>query len=348
MKIAFIIPSLSNLGPIIVVKNLIEYLIIDKDISIDVYYFDECKKPLDFSVPVFKIDFLKFNSFDKYDIVHSHGIRPDFYSFFNNSCPNTISTQHNIIFEEYNVSSGFLKAKLVELLWKISLLNKKRVVAIGDTAQKYYKKLLKSSHVINIPNGRTFSSNGNISKEDLEKIYTLKSQYKCIGTCTRVLKLKGHKQIIQALVDLKEFCFILVGDGEYLNELKDLAKHLKVDHRCLFLGYRENATSYLPLFDIFSQTSYTESISIALLEAAASKKAIVCSDIPVNRDIFTDNEVAFFTLDDVSSLTNAIKKLSLDNSRYEKNVFEKYQQEYTSEKMAQRYKELYKELVNEL
>ncbi|MDO3666195.1 glycosyltransferase family 4 protein [Acinetobacter higginsii] len=349
MKIAFIIPSLRNLGPIIVVENIIHLLSKKNDIEITVFYFDHFESDiLNFEVTCKKISFFKNYDFSGYDVIHTHGLRPDIYTFFNRSCKYHISTQHNIIFDEYIINNSYIKAKLIEKLWVLSLKNKNKVVAIGETARKYYQKFfVDKEKVLNIPNGRSICKSGNISEVDLRLIKSFKKDYICIGTCTRAIKLKGHKQIIQALVEMKNFCFILVGEGDYLDELKSLACELGVVDRCLFLGYRKNATDYLSQFDIFSQTSYTESISIALLEAAAAKKAIVCSDIPVNRDVFLENEVSFFIPDDIPSLISAIKNIALDISKYENNVFNKYQKEYTSEIMSERYYDLYKSIIYE-
>jgi len=350
MKIAFITPSLRNLGPVIVLHDLVRLLKEIKGVEIKIFYFDFFQNDiLDFDVECERVSFFSRCDFSSFDIVHSHGLRPDIYTFFNKTCKITISTQHNIIFEEYIVNNSYIKSKFVEKLWLFSLLNKNTVVAIGETAKAYYKSFFSfNNKVINIPNGRTLLQADEIPEEDLKLITKFIKDYVCIGTCTRVIKRKGHKQIIQSLVELKEFCFVLIGDGEYLNELQQLADQLNVTDRCLFLGYRKNATAYLKLFDIFSQSSYSESISIALLEAAAAKKAIICSDIPVNRDVFSDDEVAFFILDNIKSLTSAIKNLSHNKYKYENKVFERYQQEYTSEKMVERYYELYKSLIYEV
>ena len=351
MKVAFIIPSLRNLGPIIVVHNIVALLSKKKEIEIKVFYFDYFEDDiLSFNdVVCEKIDFFKKYDFNVFDIVHTHGLRPDLYSFFNKSCKYNISTQHNIIFDEYIVDNSYLKSKLIEKLWIFSLKNKDKVVAIGETARKYYQKFFSSnSKVLSIPNGRSVSQGSITSEADLALIAEFKKEYICIGTCTRVIKRKGHKQIIQALVELKDFCFILVGDGDYIDELRTFACELGVSERCLFLGYRKNAADYLSQFDIFSQTSYAESISIALLEAAAARKAIVCSDIPVNRDVFSENEVAFFNPHDISSLVSAINNIALDIPKYEQNAFEKYQREYTSEIMVDRYYDLYKSLIYEV
>ncbi len=351
MKVAFIIPSLRNLGPIIVVHDIVTLLLQGNDnIEIEIFYFDFFERDiLDFKVQCQKISFYKKYDFSSFDIVHTHGLRPDLYSFFNTSCKCNVSTQHNVIFDEYIVNNSYLKSKFVEALWIFSLKNKNKVIAIGESARKYYQKFFFSkTKVLSIPNGRSISQDSISSEVDLALIAEFKKKYICIGTCTRVIKLKGHKQVIQALVELENFCFILVGDGDYLNELRTLACELGVNERCLFLGYRKNSTSYLREFDIFSQTSYTESISIALLEAAAARKAIVCSDIPANRDVFSEDEVVFFTPHDIPSLISAIKNIALNMPKYENNVFVRYQKDYTSETMVEKYYNLYKSLIHEV
>lgn len=348
MKIAFLIPSLKKLGPIIVVHDLIEVLKKIDGISVSVYFFDYCESDiLNFDVDCIQIKFFKKYDFSEFDVVHSHGIRPDLYTKIHSIKNKLISTQHNIIFDEYIISHSFLKAKVVEKLWKYALLNKNAVVAIGANAEKYYTKLLPLNNIFNIPNGRKIDKKlPEVCVDDLDTIKIFKKDYFCIGTCTRVLKLKGHAQVIRALPQLPNFCFILVGDGGYLDYIKKLAVDLNVADRCLFLGYRTNATKYLDFFDIYIQSSYTESISIALLEAAAAKKAVVCSSIPSNVDVFNSDEVVFFELDNILDLEKALF-IALDRKdELEINIYKKYKNEYTTEIMAQKYLDLYKGLYD--
>ena len=77
MKIAFILPSLINKGPIVVVNNVVKYLKSYVE-QIDVYYFD-ATPAMDFDCPVYKIRMNQAIDFDKYDIIHSHCLRPDKY-----------------------------------------------------------------------------------------------------------------------------------------------------------------------------------------------------------------------------------------------------------------------------
>ncbi|KQW86991.1 hypothetical protein ASC84_14355 [Acinetobacter sp. Root1280] len=281
-------------------------------------------------------------------MIHSHGIRPDYYtSFHNYSDKVKVSTQHNIIFDEYRVNFSYFRAKLIEKIWSFSLMSKDAVVGIGEVATKYYIDLLPRVYVKNIPNGRTIYPQ-EISSIDFEAIKKFKKNYICIGTCTRVIKLKGHIQILNALSYLKNYCFILVGDGDYLNFLKKEAENLGISDRCLFLGKKTNAIDYIKYFDIYSQTSFSESISIALLEAAALKKAIVCSNIPANRDVFSNKEVSFFEVNNVGKLIEAIDRAASFKELFQENVYKRYKLNYTAEVMAATYYELYKSLTNEV
>ena len=78
MKIAYILPSLRNQGPVIVVKNIVDYLV-EWGVEIDVFYFDDFPSAMYFNCPVKKISMKTCIDFEQYDIVHSHCLRPDIY-----------------------------------------------------------------------------------------------------------------------------------------------------------------------------------------------------------------------------------------------------------------------------
>ena len=80
MKIAYILPSLINKGPIIVVQNLVNEQY-KRKYDVEVYYFDD-KFGVQFDCPTIKLNPQKPpKNFDKYDIIHSHGYRPDKFLF---------------------------------------------------------------------------------------------------------------------------------------------------------------------------------------------------------------------------------------------------------------------------
>ena len=74
--------------------------------------------------------------------------------------------------------------------------------------------------------------------------------------------------------------------------------------------------------------------------AVALKCNVVASDIPIFRELFNDNEVNFFEIDNMESLSEAIEKaMTVDKSE---TALEKYMQKYTLDIFAERYLEVYK------
>ena len=81
-------------------------------------------------------------------------------------------------------------------------------------------------------------------------------------------------------------------------------------------------------------SSYSEGFGLAMVEAALVHKPIVCSDIPSFHEIFEENEVAFFELDNIDSLLTAIKKINNDLNSYSKLSYNKAYKFFTDKIMA--------------
>ena len=77
MRIAYILSSLANSGPIIVAYDLVQ-LMVKNGHEVEVFYFDN-KIQLKFPCPVHQISLKHKFPFDRFDIVHCHGLRPDLY-----------------------------------------------------------------------------------------------------------------------------------------------------------------------------------------------------------------------------------------------------------------------------
>ena len=75
--------------------------------------------------------------------------------------------------------------------------------------------------------------------------------------------------------------------------LLDLADRLGVRDRVCIAGYKKNAYQYLPYYDIYVMSSRSEGFPLSLLEAMIYKRNIVCSDIPIFKEILSENEVTF-------------------------------------------------------
>ena len=166
-----------------------------------------------------------------------------------------------------------------------------------------------------------------------------------LGTYAFVVHCKGLAQVIQVLPLLQDYAFAVIGEGPEINMLKEQAQTLGVADRVYFFPYQEFPCNYLHYFDIYMMPSYSEGFGMAMVEAALGGKAIVCSDIPVFHEIFNENEVRFFTLDNTDSLQQAIHSAYINREKLGKAAYIKANNEFTAQKMAENHKKYYDNLL---
>lgn len=344
MKIAFILPALKNVGPTIVVHDIIND-IINKTRRIDLYYFDE-QVELNFPCNTYRINFFDKINFNDYDIVHAHMLRPDLYVWFHRKKTDRckfISTLHQNIYDNLKDTHNKLIAYIFEKIWCYSLKKFDHIVFLTKILEKKYKtKIIIDSSVIY--NGRKLPHTTNII-EELEILQKLKQKNTLIGIHCNLIKRKGIHQVIKILKELENFVLVVIGDGNQRKRLEKMAMDLGVENQCLFLGYKKNAIDYLKYLDFYIMSSYSEGFGLSLIEAAHSKLPIICSDIDVFREIFSSNEVSFFKLDNESSLIKAIKHAVEEKQNLSIKAYNRAISNYTSDIMAKNYLNLYSQLM---
>ncbi|MTK53264.1 glycosyltransferase [Paludibacter sp.] len=108
-------------------------------------------------------------------------------------------------------------------------------------------------------------------------------------TVGRVTFGKGHKTLIDAIKLLEtrnyNIRYLIVGEGDYLDELQtQLADEIK-SKQVILLGQRSDVKDILFASDIFILPTLHENLSIALLEACAAKLAIIATNVGGNPEV---------------------------------------------------------------
>jgi glycosyltransferase involved in cell wall biosynthesis len=107
---------------------------------------------------------------------------------------------------------------------------------------------------------------------------------------------------------------VFVGAGREELYLKEEARKNKIEDKVIFCGLRKDISRFYSAFDIFILPSYTEGLSSALLEAMACGCAIICSNIPGNQVLVTQNNDGLLVNPyDPQDIRQAIHLLSTDN-----------------------------------
>lgn len=136
----------------------------------------------------------------------------------------------------------------------------------------------------------------------------------------RFVKLKGYETLIRSLARLinrgMKVHLTLVGSGPELAPSKELSRQLGIAESVSFIGrvpHEEMAQIYQQA-DAFVLPSFTEGMSLAVLEAMSSGLPIIATDIPANREVLGGAAI-FVPPGNVSEFDNAIMKLVTDSEK---------------------------------
>lgn len=103
-----------------------------------------------------------------------------------------------------------------------------------------------------------------------------------LGTITRIVESKGLQDLLTAwprIIERETGAELwIVGDGNYLPELKSQAGRLKLAN-VHFFGFQSNVSPFLNAIDIFVYPTYFEGSPLAILEAMLFAKAIVTTNV---------------------------------------------------------------------
>jgi len=97
------------------------------------------------------------------------------------------------------------------------------------------------------------------------------------------VSVKGHTVLLHAFVKVtaERICrLIIFGEGKETENLKQLAKKLKISDQVDFPGFTNNLPANLKLADGFVVSSYLESFSVVLVEALACGVPVVSTNCP--------------------------------------------------------------------
>jgi len=344
MRIAFILPSLANRGPIIFTKNLIDALA-EYKLDITIFYFKDIVD-IKFDVPCIKISPFDFYAVKGFDIVHSTMLLPDLFNSLNPFSRVKISSLHNFIKEDLSFLYSPMKSFFFSKLWSIALKRMNGLIFSSQAMQHYYCALgLKSKSVI-IPYGVPAASTGNIDKSDIEIFNKIKSNgLKTIGSVCLLIKRKGIDQLIPMLVEHKNCALVLIGDGPERATLEKQAIDLDVNDRTFFLGFKEDSSRYCRYFDIYAMVSRSEGFCMAMLEAMSARNATICSNLPFYQEYFDGTEIVFFETDNVDSLSESIYFALKNRSELSLKSYATYEKTFTPKVMAKHHLDLYNEFT---
>jgi glycosyltransferase involved in cell wall biosynthesis len=168
-----------------------------------------------------------------------------------------------------------------------------------------------------------------------------------IGTISELTKNKGLEYMIEAVARLKNknITFAVIGEGEDRDKLTKLIEERGVTDLVQLLGFKENASSYISLFDIFTLTSLKEGMPYAILEAGLVGLPVIASDVGGISEMIENDQSGILVqpknveqiVEGLSDLISNFEKRRLLGENLKKNIT----QNFSIKEMLDRTKNLY-------
>ena len=254
----------------------------------------------------------------------------------------------NIITEQ-NVYLDRSKIRL--FVDKILSSHTKKIIAVSEPVKEFIlqKQKISGKNVRVIHNSfDQFKFKIEKSKK-FKKELGIKNNFPVILSVGMLGRSKNQKIILEALsmVNL-DFTLLFLGDGPERDNLIRLTKELKLNNKVKFLGWRRDVSKILNASDIFILASYTEGISLSLMEAMFMKKVCVVSNIKPNKVLINCKNGFLFPPDNSEELAKIIFKLIKNQSQWSKlgNLAKKtVETKFSTMQMIKNYENVYQECI---
>lgn len=340
LRIAFLLPSIISRGPIIFTHYLLTGLK-ERVKKVEVFYF-KGQVEYDLGVKCTKISCFKDRDFSDFDIVHSTMGVPDIYAALFCKKAIWITSMHSYNDKALKMEKSRFKAWIILFIWEKALAKAENVIVSSEQMKEYYENYIGNKNYKVIPYGIVEREYKGIYKEDIKRIDELKKKgYRIIGSVGLLNKRKGFHQIIRLLQVEKNCAAVIIGEGPELNSLYKLADEIGVIDRVFFPGYRNESYNYYQYIDIYAHVSYSEGFGLALLEAMSKRKPVICSRLDIYKDYFSENDVAYFETDNISSLKAAYDKINKQLDYYSEVSYRLYKNIFSLENMAKEHIKYY-------
>ena len=250
------------------------------------------------------------------DVIHAHQYNPLHYSVLatlRNPRVNLVYTEHGRIYPE-------------RLNWKRYLTNPFFALRVNHLVSIAHSTKEAMIRYDNFPGRRIKVIHNGIDFDGLNPVIDLKekrrslgigAKSRIIGTASRLEEIKNIPMMLRGFKRVLESCpdtvLVIAGQGIQGGRLKALAEELEIAGQVRFLGLRSDLPELFKLIEVFLLVSFTEGVSITLLEAMGSGVPAVVTRVGGNPEVVVDGVTGYFVeVDDETALAGHVQALLND------------------------------------
>lgn len=306
----------------------------------------------------------------KPDIVHTHASKSGALgrlAALTSKVPIVVHTFHGHVFHSY---FGNLKTKFYIILERYLARKSSAIITISKLQRRELiddYKICSEKKTHTIPLGfdlEKFQKDSSVKRDIFREEFNLQEDDIAIGIIGRLTAIKNHTFFLKAIRNLlnntsKRFKVFIVGDGEDRTYLEELSSKLNLtfnnvgvqDPLIYFTSWRKDMDLVYAGLDLVALTSKNEGTPVTLIEAQASNKPIVSTDVGGVRDV-VKNEITALVSDknDCLTFSNNMKMLLEDDSlriNMGSSGYNHVSELFSYKRLVEDVDELYRNLLNE-
>lgn len=355
MKVLQVINSLTAGGAQKLIADFVP-IMNKRGITTDVLLFNEDKGPfldtlLNKNVRVMNIKSKHLYSplnvykaakyFDKYDIVHTH-LFPAIYWTSLAKIVRPANWKAKYLLTEHSNSNRRFTKSYLRPVDKFIYNRFDALIAISESVKDVLWNRIGHPNIPVIFNGV------NVKELSEAKPVALPENQVNLLMVAAFNDAKDQITLIKAMSCLDEhFNLYFAGQGYTKETCIQLAKELNLEHRVHFMGVRKDIPGLMKSADINILSSHWEGLSCVTLEAMASGKPFIGTDVNGIKEMFSNNNYALFKTGDVELLIQKIKKIVTDKSfaKEQSEINFREVMKFDIEVMTDHYLDLYKSLL---
>ncbi len=294
------------------------------------------------------------------DIVHTHTAKAGALgrtAAILAGVPVRIHTFHGHIFDGY--FSGFSAGLFLFIERSLAFFS--RYIVVVSEAQKEEitgkYKIAGDEKVKVVPLGLELDNFSSIGPKNGKFRSELGIGNECIliGIIGRLVPVKNHRMFLEACKKLFDMAgcpdtrCIVIGDGEERAGLEGYADKLGIRGKIVFSGWKETMADIYADLDIVALTSLNEGTPVALIEALASGRPVVSTDVGGVKDVVEDGINGCLVVSgDATGFAKHLFELAVDpgkRAEFGRNGRRKVLQKYSKDRLVKDIKALYEEAL---
>ena len=168
-----------------------------------------------------------------------------------------------------------------------------------------------------------------------------------LGIPALLRREKNHLQLVEAIATLRNRGIparaLMIGDGEMRGAVEARARELNVENDVVITGLQQDVRPYIAACDAMVLCSFTETFSVAAIEAMALRRPVVHSDVGGAAEMIVPGCNGFlFPVSDTKALVEKLAILAdrTVSTRMGKNARDVVERRFSERTMVDRYERL--------